>query len=313
MTVQPGLLLVDKPAGITSHDVVAKVRRLAGTRKVGHAGTLDPMATGLMLLGIESATKLLTFLVGEDKTYLATIRLGASTVTDDAEGDVLERAEPDQITELFSRLGEALEPALSKLRGQISQRPSAVSAIKVDGQRAYARVRSGEDVVLEARAVTVSRFELLAPPRLVETPEASFIDLDVVVDCSSGTYIRALARDLGADFGVGGHLTSLRRTRIGDFRIEDAPSLEALERDGLSTVPLAQAASARFDVYRLTATEALELRQGKRPVFRPEAMPAREQQIAAGRDFAALDQDAKLVAIVQRHGKQLKSTVVFND
>lgn len=313
MTVQPGLLLVDKPAGITSHDVVAKVRRLAGTRKVGHAGTLDPMATGLMLLGIESATKLLTFLVGEDKTYLATIRLGASTVTDDAEGDVLERAEPAQITELFARLGEALEPALSKLRGQISQRPSAVSAIKVDGQRAYARVRSGEDVVLEARAVTVSRFELLAPPRLVETPEASFIDLDVVVDCSSGTYIRALARDLGADFGVGGHLTSLRRTRIGDFRIEDAPSLEALERDGLSVVPLAQAASARFDVYRLTATEALELRQGKRPAFRPEAMPAREQQIAAGQDFAALDQDAKLVAIVQRHGKQLKSTVVFND
>lgn len=313
MTVQPGLLLVDKPAGITSHDVVAKVRRLAGTRKVGHAGTLDPMATGLMLLGIESATKLLTFLVGEDKTYLATIRLGASTVTDDAEGDVLERTEPAQITELFARLGEALEPALSKLRGQISQRPSAVSAIKVDGQRAYARVRSGEDVVLEARAVTVSRFELLAPPRLVETPEASFIDLDVVVDCSSGTYIRALARDLGADFGVGGHLTSLRRTRIGDFRIEDAPSLEALERDGLSTVPLAQAASARFDVYRLTATEALELRQGKRPVFRPEAMPTLESQIAAGRDFAALDQDAKLVAIVQRHGKQLKSTVVFND
>ncbi len=313
MTVQPGLLLVDKPAGITSHDVVAKVRRLAGTRKVGHAGTLDPMATGLMLLGIESATKLLTFLVGEDKTYLATIRLGASTVTDDAEGDVLERAEIAQITELFARLGEALEPALSKLRGQISQRPSAVSAIKVDGQRAYARVRSGEDVVLEARAVTVSRFELLAPPRLVETPEAIIIDLDVVVDCSSGTYIRALARDLGADFGVGGHLTSLRRTRIGDFRIEDAPSLEALERDGLSVVPLAQAASARFDVYRLTATEALELRQGKRPVFRPEAMPAREQQISAGQDFAALDQDAKLVAIVQRHGKQLKSTVVFND
>lgn len=313
MTVQPGLLLVDKPAGITSHDVVAKVRRLAGTRKVGHAGTLDPMATGLMLLGIESATKLLTFLVGEDKTYLATIRLGASTVTDDAEGDVLERTEPAQITELFARLGEALEPALSKLRGQISQRPSAVSAIKVDGQRAYARVRSGEDVVLEARVVTVSRFELLAPPRLVETPEASFIDLDVVVDCSSGTYIRALARDLGADFGVGGHLTGLRRTRIGDFRIEDAPSVKALERDGLSVVPLAQAASARFDVYRLTATEALELRQGKRPVFRPEAMPAREQQISAGQDFAALDQDAKLVAIVQRHGKQLKSTVVFND
>lgn len=313
MTVQPGLLLVDKPAGITSHDVVAKVRRLAGTRKVGHAGTLDPMATGLMLLGIESATKLLTFLVGEDKTYLATIRLGASTVTDDAEGDVLERADPAQITELFARLGEALEPALSKLRGQISQRPSAVSAIKVDGQRAYARVRSGEDVVLEARAVTVSRFELLAPPRLVETPEAIIIDLDVVVDCSSGTYIRALARDLGADFGVGGHLTSLRRTRIGDFRIEDAPRLEALERDGLSVVPLAQAASARFDVYRLTATEALELRQGKRPTFRPEAMPTLESQIAAGQDFAALDQDAKLVAIVQRHGKQLKSTVVFND
>jgi tRNA pseudouridine55 synthase len=313
LTVQPGLLLVDKPAGITSHDVVAKVRRLAGTRKVGHAGTLDPMATGLMLLGIESATKLLTFLVGEDKTYLATMRLGASTVTDDAEGDVLEQAESSQIANLFSRLDDVLEQSLAKLRGQISQRPSAVSAIKVDGQRAYARVRSGEEVVLEARAVTVSRFELLAPPRLVETPEANFIDLDVVVDCSSGTYIRALARDLGSALGVGGHLTSLRRTRVGDFRIEDAPSIEALERDGLSMVPLAQAASARFEVYHLTATEALELRQGKRPVFRPEAMPTLESPIASGKDFAALDEDAKLVAIAQRQGKQLKSTVVFND
>jgi tRNA pseudouridine55 synthase len=313
LTVQPGLLLVDKPAGITSHDVVAKVRRLAGTRKVGHAGTLDPMATGLMLLGVESATKLLTFLVGEDKTYLATIRLGASTVTDDAEGDELNRAEPGQVRELSSRLDQVLEPALKKLRGEISQRPSAVSAIKVAGQRAYTRVRSGEDVVLEARAVTVSRFEVLAEPRLVETAEAAFIDIDVVVDCSSGTYIRALARDLGADLAVGGHLTSLRRTRVGDFQIEDAPSLEQLERDGLRLVPLAQAASARFAVYHLTPTEALELRQGKRPVLRPEAMTEITEPIAAGLDFAAMDQDAKLVAIVQRHGKQLKSTVVFND
>ena len=313
MTVQPGLLLVDKPAGITSHDVVAKVRRLAGTRKVGHAGTLDPMATGLMLLGIESATKLLTFLVGEDKTYLATIRLGASTVTDDAEGDVIGQASPNDVARVFAQLSQVLEPALQKLRGEISQRPSAVSAIKVDGQRAYARVRSGEEVVLDARQVTVSRFEMLSQPRLIEGQDGTFIDLDVVVDCSSGTYIRALARDLGSDLRLGGHLTSLRRTRVGDFSIEDAPSLTDLERDGLRVLPLAQAAIARFETYNLTSAEALELRQGKRPSFRAEAMPSVRERIASGVDFAAIDQDAKLVAIVQRHSNQLKSTVVFND
>ena len=313
MGVQPGLLLVDKPAGITSHDVVAKVRRLAGTRKVGHAGTLDPMATGLMLLGIESATKLLTFLVGEDKTYLATIRLGASTVTDDAEGEVTTSAATQQVEGLFSRFSEVLEPALNRLRGEIQQRPSAVSAIKVDGQRAYARVRSGEDVVLQARTVTVSRFEVQSAPRLIHDSDTAFIDIDVVVDCSSGTYIRALARDLGADLGVGGHLTSLRRTRVGDFQIEDAPTLEQLEHGGTRLVPLAQAASARFEVYQLTPGEALELRQGKRPVFRAEAMVASAEPIASGVDFAGIDEDAKLVAIIQRQGKQLKSTVVFND
>lgn len=313
MGVQPGLLLVDKPAGITSHDVVAKVRRLAGTRKVGHAGTLDPMATGLMILGIESATKLLTFLVGEHKTYLATIRLGASTVTDDAEGEVATSAATQQVEGLFSRLGEVLEPALNRLRGEIQQRPSAVSAIKVDGQRAYARVRSGEDVVLQARTVTVSRFEVQSTPRLSHDSGTTFIDIDVVVDCSSGTYIRALARDLGADLGVGGHLTSLRRTRVGDFQIEDAPTLEQLEHGGMRLVPLAQAASARFEVYQLTPGEALELRQGKRPVFRAEAMAASAETIASGVDFAGIDEDAKLVAIMQRQGKQLKSTVVFND
>ncbi len=313
MTVQSGLLLVDKPAGITSHDVVAKVRRLAGTRKVGHAGTLDPMATGLMLLGIESATKLLTFLVGEDKTYLATIRLGASTVTDDAEGDVIAQATPNIVAEVFAGLPELLEPALQKLRGEISQRPSAVSAIKVDGQRAYARVRSGEDVVLEARRVTVSRFEVLTQPRLLEADTASYIDVDVAVDCSSGTYIRALARDLGSDLGLGGHLTSLRRTRVGQFSIEHAPSLTDLERDGFRVLPLAQAAVARFESYLLTSAESLELRQGKRPSFRPDAMPSRADRIASGFDFAAIDEDGKLVAIVQRHANQLKSTVVFND
>ena len=313
MGVQPGLLLVDKPAGITSHDVVAKVRRIAGTKKVGHAGTLDPMATGLMLLGIESATKLLTFLVGEDKTYIATIRLGASTVTDDAEGEVTASAATHLVESLYSRLSEALEPALNRLRGEIQQRPSAVSAIKVDGQRAYARVRSGEDVVLQARTVTVLRFEVQSAPRLMHDSGAAFIDLDVVVDCSSGTYIRALARDLGADLGVGGHLTSLRRTRVGDFQIQDAQTLEQLEHGGMRLVPLAQAASARFQVYQLTPTEALELRQGKRPLFRAEAMAGSAERIASGVDFAGIDEDAKLVAILQRIGKQLKSTVVFND
>ena len=216
----PGLLLVDKPAGMTSHDVVAKVRKLAGTRKVGHAGTLDPMATGLLVLGIESATKLLTFVVGADKTYLATIRLGASTITDDREGEVIDQASSEKLNAVTD---QQIEIELAKLRGVIQQVPSAVSAIKVNGEKAYDRVRAGEVFELKSREVNISKLEVLGDVRR----EENYIELDVAVDCSSGTYIRAIARDLGAALGVGGHLTELRRTRIGKFNVEDAMQLDS--------------------------------------------------------------------------------------
>src|SRR4051794_22770254 len=233
-----GLVVVDKPAGWTSHDVVAKVRRLAGTRRVGHAGTLDPMATGVLLLGLGHGTRLLTFLVGSDKSYAATIRLGASTVTDDAEGEVVATADASSVDQA------ALASAVAALTGPIEQRPSAVSAVKVDGRRAYARVRAGEQVELAHRSVTVRRFEVLAS-RAAELDGVRCLDVDIEVEVSSGTYVRALARDLGARLGVGGHLTALRRTRVGPFGLEGARTLPDLESD-FGCLPLAKAARASF-------------------------------------------------------------------
>ena len=222
----PGLLVVDKPAGWTSHDVVGKGRGLVGTRKVGHAGTLDPMATGVLVLGVERATKLLGHLALDTKTYLATIRLGAETTTDDAEGKTLGTAEPQAIEKITD---DEIAAGVAALTGDTAQVPSPVSAIKVDGRRAYERARAGEEVVLEARPVHVGRFDVLAIRR-----EGTTVDLDVLVDCSSGTYVRALARDLGRGLGVGGHLTALRRTRVGPFTLEHARDLETLaaEADG---------------------------------------------------------------------------------
>src|SRR5690606_32602498 len=206
--VADGILVVDKPSGWTSHDVVARTRRLAATRKVGHAGTLDPMATGVLVLGINKGTRLLTFLVGCDKDYAATIRLGQSTNTDDAEGEVVSASGA-------GHLGAAeVSAAVARLTGEIEQVPSTVSAIKVDGRRAYARARAGEDVTLAARPVTVSRFEVL-DRRAGDAGTVPVLDLDVAVTVSSGTYVRALARDLGTALGCGGHLTHLRRTRVG--------------------------------------------------------------------------------------------------
>jgi len=212
-----GLLVVDKPSGWTSHDVVARVRRLCGTRRVGHAGTLDPMATGVLVLGVNRATKLLTFLVGCNKTYTATVRLGEATVTDDAQGQVTSRADASMVTR------EAVTAAIARLTGPIEQVPSSVSAIKVDGERAYARVRQGKDVELASRAVTVHRFDVL--DLLAGGP---VVDVDIEVEVSSGTYVRALARDLGVSLGVGGHLTALRRTRVGRFDLAEAHDLESL-------------------------------------------------------------------------------------
>ena len=215
-----GLIIVDKPAGLTSHDVVARIRRLAKTRRVGHGGTLDPMATGVLVIGVGRATRLLTYVIGAEKGYAATIRLGQSTVTDDAEGDVVAVTPADDVPDAAIRAG------LGALTGQISQVPSAVSAIKVNGQRAYARVRAGEEVALAARTVTVSRLDLLALRRL-----PGLVDLDVDVACSSGTYIRALARDLGNALGVGGHLTALRRTSVGSFTLAEAAARFFPRRD----------------------------------------------------------------------------------
>ena len=217
----PGLLVVDKPAGWTSHDVVGKVRGLVGTRKVGHAGTLDPMATGVLVLGIERATKLLGHLALDTKTYLATIRLGAETSTDDAEGEPTATADASGVDDA------AIAAGVAALTGDIAQVPSTVSAIKVDGKRAYERARAGEEVTLAARPVHVARFDVLSTRR-----EGPAVDLDVLVDCSSGTYVRALARDLGRGLGVGGHLTALRRTRVGPFTLEHARDLRDARRRG---------------------------------------------------------------------------------
>ena len=295
----PGLLLIDKESDWTSHDVVAKSRGIVGTRKVGHAGTLDPMATGLLILGVESATKLLTFIVGEDKTYRATIRLGANTVTDDREGDVLTVTSKAAVSAIEL---SSIEAALENLRGEILQIPSSVSAIKVDGQRAYAAVRGGNEVKLAARPVTVSRFTIDSPPRLVESGQ--YLDIDVTVDCSSGTYIRALARDLGAALGVGGHLTALRRTRIGRYTVDQAKKLSELTKENVQVLPAAQAARQQFEVRDLEDQDVIDLRHGKRLA----AGENRSKQPLAG-----IDSKGQLVAILERSGSQLKSVVVFNE
>jgi tRNA pseudouridine55 synthase len=249
-----GLLIVDKAAGMTSHDVVARVRRLSGTRRVGHAGTLDPMATGVLVLGVERATKLLNHLVLTDKTYEATIRLGRSTTTDDAEGDVLSESDAGALEE------SAVRTAMSSLTGEVQQRPSSVSAIKVDGRRAYALVRAGESVELASRPISVHRFE---PASGLRTAGRA-VDVDVVVECSSGTYVRALARDLGELLGVGGHLTALRRTRVGPFGIADALTLEALaHRTDPVMLPLPSAIAASMPTRAVTDEQARELSFGR--------------------------------------------------
>jgi tRNA pseudouridine55 synthase len=305
MTTPDGLLIVDKPAGWTSHDVVARCRRLCGTRRVGHAGTLDPMATGVLVLGINRATRLLTFLVGCDKTYTATIRLGQSTITDDAEGEITASHDVAGLT------AEAVEHAVAGLTGEISQVPSSVSAIKVNGQRSYARVRAGQDVVLPSRQVTVSRFDILDQRRRPIAGHGvaghQVWECDVIVDVSSGTYIRALARDLGTVLGVGGHLSALRRTRVGRFGLDSAHSLEELEiaseSDDIPVVSLSDAARDSFEARELTASEATAVGYGQRIPSRPAG---RSQPIAA---FAP---DGNLVAMLDESGTLAKARVVFS-
>ncbi|MET0974082.1 MAG: tRNA pseudouridine(55) synthase TruB [Leifsonia sp.] len=288
-----GILLLDKPQGWTSHDAVARTRRLAGTRKVGHAGTLDPMATGLLILGIESSTRLLTYIVGVDKEYTATVRLGSSTTTDDAEGDELGRARASAVEAVTE---DDIRRVMTILTGDIEQVPSAVSAIKVDGKRAYARVRAGESVELKARPVTVSAFELASI-----TPVDGYLDLEVRVECSSGTYVRALARDLGMGLGIGGHLTALRRTRVGPFRVEDAGTLETIDVAAALIAP-ADAARALFPVYALSAEQAVDLGHGKR-IATDDARPAGPH--------AAIAPDGRLIGLVEFRGTVGRSIVNF--
>jgi tRNA pseudouridine55 synthase len=287
-----GLVLVDKPAGWTSHDVVAKMRRIAGTRKVGHAGTLDPMATGLLILGIGSATKLLTFIVGDSKTYQAIIRLGSTTITDDAESEILTQASSQELNNVSP---EEIHSEIEKLTGVIEQVPSSVSAIKVDGERAYAKVRAGETVELKSRAVTIYEFRLTGEIKRGE----NFIDLPVELSCSSGTYIRAIARDLGKALGIGGHLTALRRVRVGNHSIAAAVNIEEIKE--LSVLPLEQAAQAIFPLRKLNQQEVTDLIHGKRLV-------ATEHDASR---LAALGPDGSLVAVLERVDGTLKSLVVF--
>jgi tRNA pseudouridine55 synthase len=251
-----GLVIVDKPAGWTSHDVVGRLRRLAGTRRVGHAGTLDPMATGVLVLGVERATRLLGYLSLTEKAYDATVRLGQATVTDDAEGEVVAAVSAAGVGY------EDIARGVAALTGDIRQVPSKVSAIKVDGRRAYARVRAGEDVALEARPVTVSAFDV-HEIRRGGVAGAEVVDVDVSVVCSSGTYVRALARDLGAALGVGGHLTALRRTRVGPYRLAAARTLEQLE-ESFAVLPLADAVAAAFPRRDVDAEQARRLAHGGR-------------------------------------------------
>jgi tRNA pseudouridine55 synthase len=284
-----GLLVIDKPAGMTSHDVVTRCRRIFGTRKVGHAGTLDPMATGVLVIGIERATKILGLLTATDKSYSATIRLGRSTTTDDAEGEVLQDVSAAGVVD------DAILAGVTALRGEISQRPSAVSAIKVGGRRAYQMVREGEQVELAARTVRIHRFDVLAIRR-----EGRCIDVDVDVDCSSGTYIRALARDLGEDLGVGGHLTALRRTRVGGYGLDHARTLEQLTESPALSYTLDEACLLAFPRRTITEAQADDAAHGR-------PLPA------AGIDgvHAATDSNGRVFALLEDRGTRTKSVVVI--
>ncbi len=294
--VPPSLLLVDKPGGMTSHDVVARARRVLSVRRVGHAGTLDPMATGLLVLGVGSATRLLGHLAGSDKTYDATIRLGRRTVTDDREGEVTATASTAGLSE------EAVRAALAGQVGALQQVPSSVSAVKVDGRRSYDRVRAGEEVELAPRSVTVHRLDV----HRLDRPTPDLLDVEVTVACSTGTYVRAIARDAGAALAVGGHLTALRRTSSGPFSTEQARPVEeaaaalAEQGSGPGVLALADAARLVFPVRELTAAEAVAVGHGQR-------VPA----TGAPGLHAAIAPEGRLIALVEDAGQVARVAVGF--
>lgn len=295
-----GLVIIDKPAGITSHDAVRRLRKVAKTRRVGHAGTLDPMATGVLILGLGRATRLLGHLALTNKDYTATIRLGQSTVTDDAEGDIMEERDATAVTD------EAIAREIAKLSGEILQVPTQISAIKVDGKRSYARVRAGEEVELKARPVTVSRFDVIDTDR----SQPGVVDLEVEVTCSTGTYVRALARDLGEALGVGGHLTALRRTRVGPFSVKSAVTLPEADSDqGVNAflVSLDDAVSASFPLIEVDeATSDLVL----------HGIPLSQADATAGGwtgtdQVCALMCQGRSLGLFQLRDDKLRSLVVF--
>ena len=286
---EAGLVIVDKSAGMTSHDVVGRCRRIFGTRKVGHAGTLDPMATGVLVVGIERATKILGLLTATDKSYAATIRLGQTTSTEDAEGEITH-------TVSAAAVGEAqIATAVTALRGEIDQVPSAVSAIKVDGQRAYKLVREGHAVELAPRRVRIGRFDVVEVRR-----HGDLLDVDVEVDCSSGTYIRALARDVGAALAVGGHLTALRRTRVGSYGLDEARTLDDLAEQPRLSYSLDEACQLAFPRRDLSGDEAEDTRHGR------ALKPAGIEGV-----YAATAPDGQVTALLQDDGSRTKSVVVL--
>ncbi|GFH35400.1 tRNA pseudouridine(55) synthase TruB [Streptomyces pacificus] len=290
-----GLIIVDKPAGFTSHDVVAKMRGIARTRRVGHAGTLDPMATGVLVLGVQRATKLLGHLALTEKEYLGTVRLGQTTVTDDAEGEITSSADASGIPR------DAVDAGVAQLTGDLMQVPSKVSAIKIDGRRSYARVRGGEEFDIPARPVTVSRFTVHDVREAVAEDGTAVTDLVVSVVCSSGTYVRALARDLGAGLGVGGHLTALRRTRVGPYRLNAARTLDQLQEE-LTVMPVGEAAAAAFPRWDVDERRARLLLNGVRLDI-PEY---------GGRGpVAVFGPQERFLALVEEHRGKARSLAVF--
>lgn len=283
-----GLVVVDKPAGITSHDVVGKLRSIFHTRRVGHAGTLDPLATGVLIVGIERGTKFLAHLVAATKSYHATIRLGMSTTTDDAEGTSTGETDAKHITP------DLVAAALPQFRGTIMQQPAAVSAIKIAGKRAHERVRAGEAVSIPAREVTISRLELTNL-----THHGTFTDIDIEVDCSSGTYIRSIARDLGAALQVGGHITSLRRTAVGAFTLADAATIQQLEADPRLSLNLDQALVRCYPTLEVTEQEATAFSLG-------QWLPAS----GLTGTHAAVSPDGHSVALIKETGNRLATVFV---
>ncbi len=291
-----GLVIVDKPSGFTSHDVVAKMRGIARTRRVGHAGTLDPMATGVLVLGVERATKLLGHLALTEKEYLGTIRLGQTTLTDDAEGEITRSQDASKVTR------EDVDAAVAELTGDIMQVPSKVSAIKINGVRSYKRARDGEEFEIPARPVTVSSFTVYDVRDAVAEDGTPVTDLVVSVVCSSGTYIRALARDVGTDLGVGGHLTALRRTRVGPYKLDSARTLDQLQEE-LTVMPIAEAAGAAFPRWDVDTKRGRLLQNGVR-LEMPEVY-------AGAGAVAVFDPEGRFLALVEEHKGKAKSLAVF--